>query len=462
MPVYGKEEILNLTKVIESGWFCDKPGGFMDQFRKDFAEALGARHAITGATAMLLMHAIPGAIGAGAGDEIICDPVVQFHAIACLHNNVVPVWADVRPDNFLMDPESVEERITERTKAIWVTHLWGYPAEVDRLREIADKHGIYLLEDCAHSIFAEYKGKKLGTWGHIGTFSFNMFKQLALGEGGMAITDDDRLASEVNKRIIFGESPEVLSSNYRMTEFQAAVGVVQLKKVRGYLEEYSKGRRLLDAAIDDCSWLDARVELPESSIAPYFWSCLFHGERSSIDYQVFKSALRQTGSGFGTGFLQVPAYMYAVLRNPNAYGNKGCPYNCHLYTGKVDWDTGLCPVAEDVIPRLVYTNNMVPAGTLQKAAEALKKAIELTEAGDVEPLTYTEMDKQVLQIVKGNGPIEPDEVIKILDERGERHLDEHGMWVVMENLRDRFPYRLSHAGPRKFAYHDLINPLEKA
>ena len=184
MPVYGKEEILNLTKVIESGWFCDK-------------------------------------------------------------------------------------------------------------------HGIYLLEDCAHSIFAEYKGRKLGTWGHIGTFSFNMFKQLALGEGGMAITDDDRLAAEVNKRIIFGESPEVLSSNYRMTEFQAAVGVVQLKKVQGYLREYSKGRELLDAAIADCSWLEAREELPGSSVAPYFWSCLFHGERSSIDYKIFKAALRQTGSGIG-------------------------------------------------------------------------------------------------------------------------------------------------------------------
>ena len=142
MPTYGREEIENLTQVIESGVFCDKRGGFMDQFRTDFAAALGAKHAITGATAMLLMQAIPGAIGAGAGDEIICDPVVQFHGIACLHTNVIPVWADVRPDNFLMDPDSVEERITERTKAIWVTHLWGFAAEVDRLREIADRHGI--------------------------------------------------------------------------------------------------------------------------------------------------------------------------------------------------------------------------------------------------------------------------------------------------------------------------------
>jgi len=455
MPSYGQEEIANLIQVVESGWFCDKRGGFMDQFREDFARAVGAKHAIAGATAMLLMQAIPGAIGAGAGDEIICDPVVQFHGIACLHNNVVPVWADVRPDNFLIDPASVEERITERTKAIWVTHLWGFPAEVDRLREIADRHGLYLLEDCAHAILAEYKGRKLGTWGHIGTFSFNMFKQLATGEGGMAVTDDDRLAAEVNKRIIFGESPEVLSSNYRMTEFEAAVGVAQLPKVPGYLEEYSEGRKALDDAIAGCSWLDARQELPGSVVAPYFWSCLFHGERRQIDYGMFKAALRQSGAGFGTGSLQRPAYMYAILRNPNAYGNKGCPYNCHLYTGKVDWEAGLCPVAEDVIPRIVHINNMVPLEKARSAAEALKEAIERTEQGDIEPLAYTEIDKQVLQIVRDRGPLEPIEVIAILDERGERHYDEHGMWIVMENLRDRFPYRLSHAGPRKFAYHDL-------
>ncbi len=455
MPVYGQEEIANLTKVIESGWFCDKPDGFMDQFRADFAAAMGVRHAITGATAMLLMQAIPGAIGAGAGDEIICDPVVQFHAIACLHNNIIPVWADVRPDNFLMDPDSVEQKITERTKAIWVTHLWGYAAEVDRLREIADRHGIYLLEDCAHATLGEYKGRKLGTWGHVGTYSFNMFKQLALGEGGMAITDDDTLADEINKRIIFGESPEVLSSNYRMTEFQAAVGVAQLKKIPGYLAQYTEGGKLLDAAIADCDWLDARVALEGNVVAPYFWSCLFHGERAGVDYAVFKAALRQAGGGFGTGFLQVPAYMYAIFRNPNAYGNKGCPYNCHLYTGTVDWKAGLCPVAEDVIPRLVHTNVMV---SLEKSAEnaaILRKAIALAESGEVQPLTYTDIDNRVLEAVKRGGQLEPIEVVQAFDDQGWEHFDEHGMWMVMENLRDRYPYRLSHAGPRKFAYHDL-------
>ena len=104
MPRFGKAEIRNLAKVVKSGRFCDYRGGFMDKFRDEFASALEARHAISAGSAMLLMHAIPGAIGAGAGDEIVCDPIVQFHAIACLHNNIVPVWADVRADDFLMDP----------------------------------------------------------------------------------------------------------------------------------------------------------------------------------------------------------------------------------------------------------------------------------------------------------------------------------------------------------------------
>jgi dTDP-4-amino-4,6-dideoxygalactose transaminase len=452
---YGQEEIANLTKVIESGNFADHAGGFMDQLRHDFAKATGAKHAITSATAMLLMHAIPGAINAGGGDEIICDPVVQFHGIACLHNNVVPVWADVRPDNFLMDPDKVEALITPRTKAIWVTHLWGYAAEVDKLLDIANRHGIYLLEDCAHGCLGEYKGKKLGTWGQVGTFSFNMGKQLATGEGGIAITNDDKMAFEINRRIIFGESPEVLSSNYRMTEFQAAVAVAQLKKVPAYFEEYRKSKAILDEAIAGCEWLDARKLEDGTVLAPYFWSCLFHGERKSIGYNVFKAALRQAGAPYGTGFLQVPAYMYDLFHKPTEYGKKGWVFEPHLYGDKGAWGEGICPVAEDIIPRIVHTNNMVPVEKAAVSSRKLKEAIKLAESGQVAPLQYTGLDKRVLDVVKQFGPIEPSEAIHHFDQNGWEHLDEHTMFTLMEDLRDRSPYKLSHAGPRKFAYHDL-------
>ena len=456
MPKFGKEEIQYLTEVIESGVFCDKRGGFMDRFRTDFARALGARHAVAGGSAMLLMHAIPGAIGAGAGDEIIVDPVVQFHAIGCLMNNVVPVWADVRPGDFLMDPAAAEALITPRTKAIWVTHLWGFPAEVDRLRAIADKHGIYLLEDCAHGLLATYRGKPLGRWGHYGTFSFNMGKQLPTGEGGMAICDDDRLAFELERRIIFGESPEVLSSNYRMTEFQAAVGVAQLAKVPGYLEVFRQGKIVLDEAIAGCGWLDARTELEGAEVAPYFWSCLFRGERAKVEYGVFKAAMRQAGGEYGFGFTQQPGYLYDMFRNPNAYGNKGCPYNCHLYSGKVDWKPGLCPVAEDVIPRIVSTGNMsLDPASYRKKAAAMRQAIALAESGTVKPLEYDETELRVLDLVEERGSLEPIEAVRLFDERGWGHFDEHGMLATMEGLRERHPRKLSHAGPRKFVYHDL-------
>lgn len=445
MPTFGKAEINNLIKVIGSGNFGDHADGFMDRYRAAFAERYGAKHCLTGATAMLLMQILPRAIGAKDGDEFICDPVVQFHGIACMHTNMIPVWADVRSDNFLMDADKVEALITPRTRAIWVTHLWGFPAELDKLRRIADKHNVYLLEDCAHAVLAKYRRKWVGRWGHCGTFSHNMGKQLPTGEGGTLITDDDTLAFECSRRIIFGESPEVLSSNYRWNEFAAAVGIVQLRKVSRYLDTYRKGKQLLDATVTDCDWLDARRALRGSLVSPYHWACIFRGERSDINRSLFKNALRhaaaEAGVRFGFGFTQRPAYFYAVFRNYN-------------WSRKVSWKAGLCPVAEDIIPRLVTTNNMCSVPQCRTAAAVLRKAIRLTEKGEMTPYRLSDIERTVLDIVKGDGPLEPIELVTALGKRGTR-MDEHGALSIMESLRDGYPEKLSHAGPRKFVYNRL-------
>lgn len=455
---YGKQEIRNLTKVIESGNFAHCSGGFIDKFEKEFAKDFGAEQAIAGATAMLLMHAIPGAIGAGAGDEIICDPVVQFHGVACLHSNVIPVWADVRDDNFLLDPKAIEKKINKRTKAIWVTHLWGFPAEVDKLRRIADKHGIYLLEDCAHAMFLDYKGRYVGNWGHIGTFSFNMGKHLGTGEGGMAITNDATVAHELRRRIIFGESPPVLASNYRMTEFAAAVGVVQLKKVPGYLKEYRKGKAYIDEVVDACSWLQKRAIPNGGGVAPYSYCCIFRGDKKGYTARALMNALEACGGTggqrFGIGFTQRPAYQYDFFRVPRAYGDKGCPYNCHLHKGKVDLSDGQCPVAEDVIPRLVTTSNMVHSSVMKQKAAILRKAIKMVEAGGAPHDTYNDVQVAVLDIVEALQPVAPDIVAKELKKKGLK-LSKGQTLEMMEALRSGYPRKLSHAGPERFAYHDL-------
>ncbi|MBI2194263.1 MAG: DegT/DnrJ/EryC1/StrS family aminotransferase [Planctomycetes bacterium] len=458
VKTFGKQEIRNLTKVIKSGNFAHHRGGFIDQFEQAFAKEFGAKHAIAGASAMVLMHAIPGAIGAGAGDEIICDPVVQFHGVASLHGNVVPVWADVRKDNFLLDPKSVEKKITRRTKAIWVTHLWGFPAEADQLRRVADKHGLYLLEDCAHAMFLDYRGKYAGLWGHFGTFSFNMGKHLGTGEGGMAITNDDTLAHELRRRIIFGESPPVLASNYRMTEFVAAVGVVQLKKVPRYLEEYRKGKAILDEVVGECDWL-ARRALPEGGgVSPYQYACIFRGDKKGFAPRALMNALQACGAAgelrFGLGFTQRPAYQYDFFRVPRAYGDRGCPYTCRLYTGKVDLRDGLCPVAEDIIPRLVTTNNMVRASVMKKKAAILKQAIRMVEAGKAPHDTYSGVQIAVLDIVQALQPVGPDPVARELARKGIEK-SPSDVREIMESLRSGFPRKLSYAGPERFAYHDF-------
>jgi hypothetical protein len=235
------------------------------------------------------------------------------------------------------------------------------------------------------------------------------------------------------------------------------VGVEQLKKVPGYLKTFREGKKILDAAIADCNWIDERKMIAGSVVAPYFWSALFHGERAKVDYGVFKAAMRQVKGGYGFGFTQRPGYMYDIFRNPNAYGNKGCPYNCHLYSpGKIEWKAGMCPVSEDVIPRIINTNNMQhDLKKLKIQAKLMKEAIKLAESGNVKPLEYSDLEKKVLQTVKAGGQLEPMEVIAIFDKKGWGHFDEHSMFSIMEDLRERFPYKLSHAGPRKFSYHEL-------
>jgi hypothetical protein len=226
--------------------------------------------------------------------------------------------------------------------------------------------------------------------------------------------------------------------------------------VPGYLKVFRQGKEILDEAIKGCRWLDARAEPSEAVVAPYYWSCLFHGERAKIEYGVFKAAMRQAGDEYGFGFTQQPGYMYEMFRKPNAYANKGCPYNCSHYDGVVDWKPGMCPVSEDVIPRIVSTNNMaLDLAVYRRKAACMKKAIALAESGKVAPLAYAEMELRILDLVKERGQLEPIEAVAAFDANGWGHYDEHTMLAAMEGLRERSPRKLSHAGPRKFAYHEM-------
>jgi len=212
-------------------WF--KPGPSLIQLIKDIAVSNG--------TAAL--HLALKALGIGPGDEIIV-PSLTFIATA----NVVaycgakPVFVDVHPEYWCLDPTKLEEKINDRTKAIIPVHLYGHPCDMDPILEIAEKRGIAVVEDCAEAPGAKYKGRKVGSFGDISCFSFFGNKIITTGEGGMCITKDDKLAEKMRKLRDHGKVTgseyrhDVVGFNYRMTNLQAAIGVAQLEKIDSIME----------------------------------------------------------------------------------------------------------------------------------------------------------------------------------------------------------------------------------
>ncbi len=375
-------ELDYLKQILTRGRLSGQGDGFHGKLEKAFAEAYGVKHAIAANAAMSLLISSAYAVGAGAGDEIVCDPLVQFHAIGALWQNVYPTWADVCPDTWLMDPASARANITPQTKAICVTNLWGQPAELDALRQVADDQQVLLIEDCAHAMFLPYRDKYAGSWGHIGVFSFCQGKHMTTGDGGIAITNDDDLAARIRSITCFGESPPHLATVFRMTEMQAAIGLAQLERVKGYLEEYLKAYDELSAAVDGCRWLQPRVIRPGCGNSPYIFSFLFRGDDHGVDIEAFKQALFATGDTWNVGFTQVPAYQYKLFKQPMAYQNKGCPtHNCPYYEGSYEYRDGLCPNAEALLPRLVNHNCMMSAEDAKGVAARLREAIEAAEKG---------------------------------------------------------------------------------
>ena len=233
--VFDAEDIAAVTRVLESGVLSAGPEAVALEL--EFAAALGADHAISCNAAMAGLHAALWAVGVGAGDEVVCDPLVLFGGLAVLYTGAMPVFADVHEHTHNMDPASLAERITPRTKAIIVTHHWGEPADMAGILAVADAHRLPVIEDCAHVLFGEWQGRTAGTLGSVGVFSFQSSKHLSTGDGGIAVTNDPYLAEQMRAIITFGAAPTRLAHNFRMTEMTAAVARVQLRRARGYVAE---------------------------------------------------------------------------------------------------------------------------------------------------------------------------------------------------------------------------------
>ncbi|UYP03156.1 DegT/DnrJ/EryC1/StrS family aminotransferase [Bacillus subtilis] len=246
LPLIGKEEIQEVTETLESGWLSKGPK--VQQFEKEFAAFVGAKHAVAVNSCTAALFLALKAKGIGPGDEVITSPLTfSSTANTIIHTGATPVFADIDQNTLNIDPVKLEAAVTPRTKAVVPVHFGGQSCDMDAILAIAQNHGLFVLEDAAHAVYTTYKQRMIGSIGDATAFSFYATKNLATGEGGMLTTDDEELADKIRVLSLHGMSKaawnryssngswyyEVESPGYKMNMFdlQAALGLHQLKRL---------------------------------------------------------------------------------------------------------------------------------------------------------------------------------------------------------------------------------------
>jgi dTDP-4-amino-4,6-dideoxygalactose transaminase len=309
-PIWDKEDEKAVLDVLHSGkWWCGAPkshaGENVWKFQEEFAKMNESKYcfAVTNGTHAIEIPLI--AMGVGLGDEVIV-PEMTFvaSASAVVAANAVPIMCDIDPETFNIDANKIEALITPRTKAIIAVHLGGMPCEMDKICEIAKKHKLFVIEDCAHGHMSRYKGKNTGNWGDVGTYSFQASKVMTCGEGGAIVCNDDKLAEKIygvaDAGRIAGEwfySHFSYGSNFRLGEFQAALLRTQLKKYPAQLKKRNEAAVWLNAELAKIPGVHPQARKPGvEACANYVYAVYYEPDKfGGIEYKQMYKELEEAG-----------------------------------------------------------------------------------------------------------------------------------------------------------------------
>lgn len=338
-----------------------------------------------------------GAIGIEPGDEVICSPFSMSASATCvLFYGGIPLFADIDPDRFSIDPISIESLISPRTKAIIVVHLFGYPADMDSILNLAKKFNLKIIEDCAQAPGVLYKNKPVGTIGDIGGFSLNFHKHIHCGEGGLLVTNDENLSLRSKLIRNHGENAteayniedisNTIGSNYRLTEIQAAIASVQFTKLSNFLEHRKVLGEYLNKRLENINGLKIQKIEAGSTHSYYMYPILYNENILEIPRNLFLRAVSAElpnpnywdTTPLAEGYVK-PLYLNPIYQKKIAIGNKGFPFNWNKNIN-YNYSKGICPVAERLHEKEILLSPLIREGLeisdIKDFADAIEKVLE--------------------------------------------------------------------------------------
>jgi len=331
----GAEELANLGEVIASGTLSTTKGTFGKRLEEAFAGRIGVAHAYALTSGSAAIHVAIGAVNPNPGDEIITTSVTDMGALSpIVYQGAVPVFAEVDPQTLNVTASTIEEKISDRTKAIIVTHLFGNPCEMNEIMELARSHGIPVIEDAAQSFLASVECDFVGAIGDIGCFSFQQGKHMTTGEGGIVTSNDEELARRmflhINKAWGYGDqNPDhyFLALNYRMSELQAAVAMAQLEKLDECVETRIENANRLSELVGDIDGIET-PRVADNARHVYWRYCLNIDDTKIRDGGVGMAAVLKEKNIFtAPRYIQKPSFMCQVFQEKNTFGDSGFPFN---------------------------------------------------------------------------------------------------------------------------------------
>jgi dTDP-4-amino-4,6-dideoxygalactose transaminase len=381
----GAREIALLTEVIRRGTLTSTKGEFVRSLERQFAELVGVKYAFACASGSAAVHTAVAALDPEPGEEIVTTPITDMGALApLLYQGAIPVFADVDPRTYNVSARTIESRLSERTRAIIVTHLFGNPCEMSEIMELAGERGIPVIEDCAQAFLASHDGRTVGSIGAIGCFSLQQGKHITTGEGGMVTTNDPALARRmflfINKAWGYGDAqPDhyFLALNYRMSELQGAVALAQLEKLEEVVESRVSAAAQLTRKLRHLPGIETPLVRP-GNIHTYWKYCLRVDPRTIFDGAAgLARLLKEKGISSAPRYIQKPAFMCEVFQKQRTFGASRYPFTL-ARPAAVDYDPELFKGTYEALETILVLpwNERYTAEHVDFLADAIGEAVE--------------------------------------------------------------------------------------